>query len=86
MRPRRILQYAIGLAWILLILAGCAIPPERSTASPSATAADAQPTTSPTPEPVLEMDNICTCYALMDIEAYVDINANGKREAWEDPL
>jgi uncharacterized protein YjbI with pentapeptide repeats len=22
----------------------------------------------------------------MDIEAYVDINANGKREAWEDPL
>jgi uncharacterized protein YjbI with pentapeptide repeats len=82
MRPVGLLQHAISLTWILLILGGCAIPPERSTASPSATAADAQPTTSPTPEEV----EYCKLIMLVTVEAYIDHNENGKREAWEDPL
>ena len=72
MRSVGLLRYAIGLAWILLILAGCAIPPDWSIAGPSATP--------PSPEVV------CTCYALVDIEVYVDQNANGLREAGEEPL
>jgi hypothetical protein len=83
MRPRGILQYAISLTCILLILAGCAILPEPPTASPSATPADAQPTTSPTPEPV---EPYCKIIVLVTVEAYIDHNENGKREAWEDPL
>ena len=90
---RRLLQHAIGLTWLLLILAGCRMPPEPSIASPSAAPADEQPTTSPAPELVLveietvEMDEvICTCEVIVAIEAYVDQNANGKREAKEEPL
>jgi uncharacterized protein YjbI with pentapeptide repeats len=62
MKPWRVLQCAIGLAWILLLFAGCGEPPEP---------------------PIAE---VCMCEAIVYIEAYVDRNANGKQEPWEDPL
>jgi hypothetical protein len=72
----------MGLTWILLILAGCAIPPEQPTASPSAMPTEDQPTTSPTPETIM----ICPCESCVNVEAWIDQNENGKREPEEKPL
>ena len=90
MRFRSLLQCAITMTWILLLLVGCGMSPKRSTVSPSATPADEQPTTSPTPKTIVMEEKtiveICPCESCVNVEAWIDQNENGKREPEEKPL
>ena len=89
-KGQKVRSTAISIMLILFVLAGCGVPPEPPTASPSAMPTERR--TAPSPEPtevvvtVGVISEYCTDIIIVNVEAYVDQNKNGTWDPAEAPL